>query len=133
MDALLEEVSYRSEWIGRSYIRMEEFPRKNYVKKFCRWYRLPIWKVNPVTIEKTALDLLIEWLGEEERPAVEQIIALIIEHYGAPGEVWRPAQEDWIEEHLGGRRGRSGFFFVEGLFFAEFGQTVLCFIVGNNE
>ena len=133
IDELIEEAAYRSEWIGRSYIRLYSFPRERFARKFCRFFRIPEWKGHVVPAEKTALECLVEWLGEEERASVEELIALASAHFGVPGGVWHVENEAWVLERLSGRRGRSGFFFTEDLFFAEFGETVLCFIMGNNE
>ncbi len=135
LEGLLRMAAADSEWIGRSYLLADCFPKGDAAAAFSAWYEKPAGLLRLEETDETLADALGECLGREndDLRRVNDLVYLIGRAVGECGRILRPVETDALFDALGGEDGGTGFWFVEDLFCAEFEKADVFFLMGNNE
>ena len=130
IDGLIDMASSCDEYVGPSYIRLFSFNSSDYINQFKKTFKIDFDDNLLFESDETIEDVFIELLGKNN------IYDCFMYHFSKivpEGQIIRFDEEYKIFDMLGGTKGLSGFYFVEDLAFIKFEDTVLCFIMGNNE
>lgn len=123
-----------SEWIGRSYIEVYCFDLDGFRAEFAHMFALREEDVQLVPSGKTLRQMLVQWLGGDRPALTDSLVYHMQRALGEAGAVWEPPEDSGLADKLGwSEGGKSPFYIAEDLFFAQFPQTVVCFVLGNNE
>ena len=131
---LLDMASSQSEWIGRSYMESYCFDADDWRAEFARTFALREEDVQLLPSDQTLRQLLVQWLGGAQPKLTDSLLYYMQRCLGEAQAVWVLPQDSRLASKLGwSEDGKSPFYIAEDLFFAQFPQTVVCFVMGNNE
>ena len=132
ISGLMNMASSLSTYIGPSWIDASCFEKKNSFEEFKKYYKLDI----DISINKTNRDFdiaLKAWLGEDKK-LIESLEYWINLELGEVVEIYEVTNYKEVCSMLSWSEGGvSPFYFVEDLYFIEFRDYMICFIMGNNE
>ena len=120
--------------IGPSFIEAISFDLKDYKKEFAKFYKIPESEMNLITSELSLKDILRAWIGKNNERIVDNVLYLTERIVGEPNSIYTIDESSKIKEYLGRESGGiSEFYFVEDIIFVEFNESMVSFIIGNNE
>ena len=123
---LMHMASYFSKNIGPSYFEVDAFDKNTFMEDFKKQYGvdLPLFE-SP----KTFKEELSETFGDQEKAIVESIIYYMGFQLEEPTKVLR-LKDNSLYEKI---ERKSIFSYLEDIFFVEFEECMVCYMVGNNE
>ncbi len=126
--------SYYSEEIGPSYIEADCFDLKNYKDDFSKYHNVSPNDFKLVDTNKELKDVLLSWLGSKDIKIIDGIIHWINVYIGSPKKIYSiKCSDDFLDSLSIFNGGSSRFYFIEDIYFVEFKEYMVCFILGNNE
>ena len=112
---------------------MGVYPPEDYWERFQKDYRIrkPVTLVeSPETFKQT----LVQWLGATPYHLCDHVVGIIEYELGKAKRVLRAEDEkSLIDDLSGSERGFGAYYFTEDVFFVEFPEHTVVFIMGNNE
>ena len=118
--------------IGPSYVVVDCFDKDNYKKEFAKYYEIKEGDIKLVESNLTMREILLEWFGEEESNITDSLLYWIKRDSGKSLKVYEYTNN--LDELLSRSDGGvSEFYIVEDIYFIEFNEVMMCFILGNNE
>lgn len=132
LSGIMNLASSLSTWIGPSYIEVECYKKENAQSNLIKEHNLPKEEYEFIELETSFEDLLKEILGEDIK-LIESINYWIAFHIGFPIKISTPKDRKIIHQ-LGRSEGEdSPFYIVDDLYWIEFKDYMVLFIIGNNE
>lgn len=129
---LTNMASSLSKNIGPSFVEVDCFDKDNYKKEFAKYYEIKEGDIKLVESNLTMREILLEWFGEEESNITDSLLYWIKRDSGKSLKVYEYTNN--LDELLSrSDGGLSQFYIVEDIYFIEFDEVVMCFILGNNE
>ncbi|MBQ7541838.1 MAG: hypothetical protein IJT44_06055 [Clostridia bacterium] len=134
LTGLLHMASSCSEWVGRSYIEADCFAPGDFPQAFARQYALDEAQVRTAPTDKTLRQALVQWLGGRQPELTDSLLYYIRRELGEATAILELPQDSKLPDKLSwSDGGKSPFYTVEDLFFAQVPQATVCFMLGNNE
>ena len=134
ISGLTNMASSCSNEIGPSYISADCFNKKNFKKEFSKYYKIPIECIKIEESKKTLEQVFSEWLGKKGDDIIENLLYWIKLCVGEPIKTFDLSEDSNLINILSRcDNGISEFYFVEDVFFVEYKEYMVCFIIGNNE
>lgn len=130
INGLVDMAASVSSKIGRSYIRAISLDKKKYLKEFAESIKYKDDIVLKEVEDKKLIDILNDWLGDEHLLATN-LNYYITSSIGEEKKIYKPKDEKLIEKLS--CRSWGYFYFYEDIYFVEFKDYMICFMVGNNE
>lgn len=129
---LTHMASSLSKNIGPSFVEVDCFDKDNYKKEFAKYYEIKEGDIKLVESNLTMREILLGWFGEEESNITDSLLYWIKRDSGKSLKVYEYTNN--LDELLSRSDGGvSEFYIVEDIYFIEFDEVVMCFILGNNE
>ena len=129
---LTHMASSLSKNIGPSFVEVDCFDKDNYKKEFAKYYEIKEGDIKLVESNLTMREILLEWFGEEESNITDSLLYWIKRDSGKSLKVYEYTNN--LDELLSRSDGGvSEFYIVEDIYFIEFNEVMMCFILGNNE
>lgn len=116
--------------LGHSYMDAWCFEKEEYLKEFRSYFKLK----NSVMFEEISQDIhafFKEALYIDDQE-VRNLVYWISRSLGEYERILTVTDTETID-NLSGTRGLAPFFFVEEVYFIEYGDKVLCLMTGNDE
>ena len=122
-----------SEWIGYSSISVCIYAPVEFPQQFQKDYRIrkPIALVeSPESFKQT----MVQWLGATSFRLSDHVVGIFEYELGKAKRILRAEDEkSLIDDLSGSERGFGAYYFTEDVFFVEFPEHTVVFIMGNNE
>ena len=128
VSGLIRMASYN---LGPSYMDTVCMDVDNYINEFAKDYEISSEKIQLEEMNTTLEELFSSVLNIDEK-AVKNLVYWITKKCGSCKKIYTSENEELFNS-LDGEKGLSPFFFLEEIYFAEFEDTVICFMIGNNE
>ena len=133
LNGVAELASACSEWIGYSSITVCVYAPEEFPERFRKEYRIRK-PVAPVESSETFKQTLVQWLGATSYRLCDHVVGIFEYELGKAKRVLRAADEkSLIDDLSGSERGFGAYYFTEDVFFVEFPEHTIVFIMGNNE
>ncbi len=133
LQKLVDAVSKRSQNLSWSAIDITCFDLPDFPEGFAAWFDLPA----PIALEPCAdapLFLLAAWLDGDGDALARELLGQIAAQLGGPVRTWVPEGYDELRDALASTEDHAGpFTFIEDIFFVEYPEAMVCFILGNFE
>lgn len=134
LNGITELASLCSEWVGRSTVSVGVYPPEDYWERFQKDYRIR----KPVTLvesSETFKQTLVQWLGATPYHLCDHVVGIIEYELGKAKRVLRASDEETLNDELSAceHGGFGAYYFTEDVFFVEFEEYALVFLMGNNE
>ena len=133
LNGILALASLCSEWIGRSDAGVYVYAADEFPQRFLKEQRIK----TPLVLREsgeTFRQTLVQWLGATDFRLCDRVVALFEYELGAAKRVLRAEDERTLLDALSASEGGFGaYFFTEDVFFVEFAEYTLAFVMGNNE
>lgn len=134
LTGLTNLASYYSKEIGPSYIEADCFDLKNYKEAFSKFYKVSSLDFELLETNKKIEDVFMAWLGKKDMSLTEGVIHWINNCIGAPIKVYGvECDSDFLQSLSAFNGGSSSFYFIEDIYFIEFKEYMVCFMLGNDE
>lgn len=118
--------------IGPSYVVVDCFDKDNYKKEFSKYYEIEEDDIKLVESNLTMKDILFAWFGKEEINITDSLLYWVERNSGKSIKVYECSNK--LHKLLSRSDGGvSEFYFVEDIYFIEFDEVIMCFMLGNNE
>ena len=118
-----------SKSISYSYLRIFAFDRDDFEESFKEFFELDIDEIKLTESEESFEEIFGTFL---EKRNARRIVKGIRDICGMEKNVYYD-DCDLYELLEGASGGLSGFYFIEEIFFAEYDDSMVCYILGNNE
>ena len=115
--------------IGLSYIDVEVYDKETFNKSFCKYHKIKEIKLENLNI--SLKEALKEWFFKEEK-IIESILYWIYYNIGKEKTIYT-TNNKIIEKLSTSNNGISKFYTVEDIYFIEYAEEIIVFILGNNE
>ncbi len=120
--------------IGPSFIEAISFELKDYKEEFAKFYKIPESEMNLIPIKEDLKEVLTAWIGKNNEKIVDNVLYLTRRIVGEPNKIYTIDENRKMLEYIGREGGGiSEFYFVEDIIFVEFDESMVSFIIGNNE
>ena len=131
MNGLIDMASGISKSMGPSSISAFCFSKRNFMKRFKKFFEID-GDFELVDSNDSFDVILYDWFKNDS--VVSELLYLIFNELGDIERFLTSSDNCYLYDVLSSESGGlSGFYFVEEVFFAEFHDYIVCFIVGNNE
>ena len=132
LSGLIDLTTSLSKKINPSFINVTCFKKNKFKENFSKYYKIPINKIKLNKSNKNIDKLLKSWLGNNK--VVTNLIDIINKELDIPINTYIPTKDSKLDSLLSGyNRGLSGMYFVEEIYFIEYNNYMICYILGNNE
>ena len=134
LNGITELASQCSEWVGRSTVSVDVYTPEDFLERFRKNYRIRK-PVTPVESPETFKQTLVQWLGATPYRLCDHVVGIIEYELGKAKRVLRAADEKTLIDELSAceHSGFGAYYFTEDVFFVEFEDYMLVFLMGNNE
>ncbi len=132
LSGMMNLASSLSTWIGPSYIEVECYEKEQALSNLIKDYHLPKEEYKMEEVKESFKDLLKELLGDDKK-LIESIDYWINFNIGEPIKIKTPTNRQIIDKLGRSEGGNSPFYIVDNLYWIEFQEYILFFIIGNNE
>ena len=134
LNGVTELASACSEWIGRSTVSVAVYAREACLERFLKDFRIR----KPVTLvesRETFRQTLVQWLGATPYRLCDHVVGIFEYELGRAQRVLRAADEKALTDELSAceHGGFGAYYFTEDVFFVEFEERIVVFLMGNNE
>jgi hypothetical protein len=129
---LTHMASSLSKNIGPSFVEVDCFDKNNFDEEFAKSYDIKKEDVKLRESKYTMKDILLSWFGKDETNITDSLLYWIEFDSGKAIKVYEYTNN--LDELLSRSEGGvSNFYFVEDIYFIEFDNVIMSFILGNNE
>ena len=118
--------------IGPSFVEADCFDLDNYLEDFLKYYEIKDNNIKLVESNSSLKDIFYEFFGENKK-IISSLTYWIELHFGKYEHIYTVEEAKLYEYLSRSDGGVSSFYIVEDLYFVEFSDKVLCFMIGNNE
>ncbi len=132
LSGIMNLASSLSTWIGPSYIEVECYQKEDALSTLLKDYHVPKEEYEWEEVKISFMDLLQEILGKDQK-LLESIHYWINFHIGEPIKITTPKDNKLLYKMSGSEGGNSPFYIVDNLYWIEFKDYMVFFIIGNNE
>ena len=131
MNGLFDMASGISKSLGPSGISVFGFAKKDFIKHFKKFFGIK-GDIELVDSSDTFDSILFDWF--KDGAVVSELLYLMISELGDINRILVSSDDTYLRDELCSESGGlSGFYFVEDVYFVEFHDYMICFIIGNNE
>ena len=119
---------------GPSEMRADCFSPKSFPALFCASYRIPKKLLQLRESEQSLEQLLENWLGTEPKNVTESLCYFLHRRFGDCVRCFETENAGKLLDALSASDGGRGpFYTMDDLFFAEFSDVAVCFMLGDYE
>ena len=129
ISGLVNMASYN---LSPSYMETDCMELKNYIETFARYYEIPpeLIKLKKINIE---IDKFFENLLKIDKKSTDNLIYWITKTAGDCHKIYRVENKEFFDYLSDNNKNLTPFFFLEEIYFIEFENMAICFMIGNDE
>ncbi len=134
LNGIMDLASACSEWIGRSSVSVAVYAPEAFPERFVKDFRIRK-PISLVESQETFKQTIVQWFGATPFHLCDHIVGIFEYELGNVKRVLRAADEEALIDNLSAceNGGFGAYYFTEDVFFVEFPEYTLVFLMGNNE
>ncbi len=128
LEGMMNLASSLSDAIGPSYIKVECYEKDKFREEFCKDYEISPTTLNLIDTPNSLQTTLLDWFGNNNK-IVESISYWFDLYYKGLKKIY--LAEEKLISILNNKK--QDFYFLEDMFFIEYNDYMIIFLLGNNE